>query len=213
MNDQSLLLGDAEKLRWFLLPSEAQSFIRGETADCYPKVPPFTPIRRSYLGNNITSVPQNKLDCSANVEGNPISFKDLVNNMQKTQIKNNKDSETNQTVYSSDEGLSNDRIDENKLIMKNISDGQISLREFEGISATYNTDETTLPTKNLCHTTLEKKSRETPSFSKSKNGQTIVKQEWKVKFHNPPRHVFNLVVKVMYIFLYESSFVVCKINI
>ncbi|XP_028397517.1 uncharacterized protein LOC114521315 isoform X2 [Dendronephthya gigantea] len=58
-NDQSLLLGDAERLRWFLLPSEAYAFLREETRHGYPKIPPFSPRRRCYHGemgasNNIS---------------------------------------------------------------------------------------------------------------------------------------------------------------
>lgn len=158
-NDQSLLLGDAERLRWFLLPSEAHVFLRGEKRDGYPRVPPFTPLRRSYYGEMKDEVTEHN-DEGENREceqKNCSGFTDEIEMCEEKRVKEKSESEEcNETI---DNDIRNSEVD------KNSREGSLELEN--NVVMKCSTED--------CRS---------------------IKQNQHVKFHNPPRHVFNLTVKV-----------------
>ena len=151
-NDQSLLLGDAEILRWFLLPSEADAFLRKGTRDGYPKVPPFTPLRRCYHGamKVLGEEHDNEEEDSKSEQKCTTDF-----NVKLEQMKEKLDTE----IYIETED-------------KDICESETA-KDSDG-SELENEVVTNCSTEN----------------------SPDIKRTDRVKFHNPPRHVFNLVVKV-----------------
>lgn len=143
------MLGDAERLRWFLLPSEADVFLRRETHDGYPRVPSFTPLRRCYHGEMKVSGEDSEHDrkedqvsttgCKGEVEMCE-EIKEKLETDKCTEARDNDicDPEENKEVSL-----------ENEVVTKCSTENCSGIKRTEGL-----------------------------------------------KFHNPPRHVFNLVVKV-----------------
>ena len=147
-----MLLGDAEILRWFLLPSEADVFLRKETHDGYPKVPPFTPLRRCYHGKM------------------KVSGEDTEH-----------------------------RKEENRKCEQKYSIGckvEVEICEQNEIKEKLEIDKSIETEDNdICESEKNKDSHETPL--ENKLVKTFSTENCSgIKFHNPSRHMFNLVVKV-----------------
>ena len=152
-----MLLGDAERLRWFLLPSEAHAFLRGETRDGYPRIPPFTPLRRCYYGKS-------------NVNSSEVVEADDKGENNKCEQENNRSccEDKNETSEGKHE-FEAEKCDDTADFDVCKSEHKNTREVFHG-----NDGDMRCSTEDSCG----------------------IKQNQRVRFHNPPRHVFNLTVKV-----------------
>ena len=166
-SDQSLFLGDAEKFRCFLLPSEADAFLRGETLKGYPKLPPFTPFYRCYQGKHVANeIEKQKTDLAGVHKNEDTGDISNDNDISATDLEG---MDTKNVIMSHQKCLNN--VEDDLCSLTNDTDGEPS---FE---------------KNLQNST------KCPNVTPLSNNR----QKRNLKFRNPPRHVFNLVVKVIQI--------------